>query len=170
MKDDPSRPHRQSIRLKGYDYSQPGAYFITISTFNKECFFGHVQGDRITLSPAGEIASGFWRAIPKHFKKIELDEFIVMPNHIHGVIIITESGRGVKFNAPTVNRNYFSRISPQYGSISVIIRTYKSAVSHWCKQNGYEYFQWQRNYYEHVVRNEEDLAQIRETIVGNPLK
>ena len=153
---------RKTIRLRDYDYSQAGAYFVTICTYNKECLFGNIIDGDIVLSPMGKIAYKFWLEIPLHFKSIKLDEFIIMPNHIHGIILITDQGRGVKFNAPTRTNNYYSRISPQKDTLPVIIRTYKSVVTHYGKQNGYEYFKWQRAYYEHVIRNEDDLNQVRE--------
>ena len=162
--------HRKSVRLRGYDYSQVGGYFITICTFEKKCLLGFVKGDGVQLSQIGKIVSQFWYEIPTHFENVQLDAFVVMPNHIHGIIMIANQRRGVKFNAPTKARDYHSRISPGQGTIPVIVRTYKAAVSRWCNRNGYEPFRWQRNYYEHIVRGERDLAEIREYIVNNPLK
>ncbi len=167
---DPGTHHRKSIRLKGYDYSQSGGYVITICTHNKECLFGDVMEGKVVLSPIGQIAFEFWLDIPKRFGNVQLDESIVMPNHVHGIIVIADPCRGVKFNAPTEVRNYYSQISPNRGTIPLTVRTYKSAVSTWCKRNGYENFQWQRNYYDHIVRDEEDLDQIREYIANNPMK
>lgn len=162
--------HRKYLRLKGYDYSQPGGYFITICTHKKECLFGDVKEEKVVLSSTGQVASEFWLAIPRHFKNVELDEFVVMPNHVHGIIVLIDQCGGVKFNAPTKDRDYYSRISPKQGAIPLIVRTYKSAVSTWCKQNRHENFEWQRNYYDHIVRDEKDLAQVREYIANNPMK
>ena len=161
---------RRSIRLKDYDYSQEGAYFVTICAYGKKCIFGDVIDYRVELSPIGQIVSKFWFEIPKHFGSVYLDEFVVMPSHIHGIVMITGKRRGVKFNAPTRDDDYYSRISPRKDTLSVIVRTYKSAVSSWCRKNGCEDFHWQRNYYEHVIRSDDDLVQIREYIANNAVK
>ena len=154
MRYDPERHHRRSIRLRGYDYAQPGAYFVTICTRNKELFF---EDDGIRI-----IAERCWLAIPKHFPYVQLDAWVVMPNHVHGVLWIVR--RGVQLNAPTRG------ISPRRGTLSVVVRTYKAAVTTQCRRDGYGYFGWQRNYYEHIVRNEEELNRIREYIFNNPLR
>ena len=173
----PELHRRRSIRLKGYDYSEVGMYFVTICTSNKKCFLGDIVMEKVELSAIGGIASKYWLEIPEHFRNIKLDVFIMMPNHIHGIIFITdksggfdEERRGVINNAPALASNYYSTISPRKGTLSTAVRTYKSAVSRWCGQNGYKYFEWQRNYHEHVIRNEQDLEQIREYVVHNPLK
>lgn len=160
----PDKRRRRSIRLKDYDYSQAGAYFVTICTYNKECVFGDIKDGKIELSEIGKVASKYWVEIPEHFSCVQLDEFVVMPNHIHGIVIINSVG--VQNFEPLQHK--YQHIIPK--SIGSIIRTYKSAVSHWCKTNGYVHFRWQRNYYEHVIRNANDLYEIREYIVNNPLK
>ncbi|OGL43068.1 MAG: hypothetical protein A2W05_07545 [Candidatus Schekmanbacteria bacterium RBG_16_38_10] len=167
MKYNPQQPHRRSIRLKGYDYSQAGAYFITICAYSRECIFGDVVNGIVKFLPIGKIAYQYWNEIPKHFKNVELDEFMVMPNHIHGIIVIN-SYVGVQNFEPLRKQNQFQHTMPS--SIGSIIRTYKSAVTHLCKGNSYEHFKWQRNYYEHIIRDENDLYQIREYILNNPLK
>ena len=179
MRYDPSRHHRRSIRLKGYDYSHPGLYFVTICTQWRECYFGEVIGASVQLSAIGEIANQYWLEIPNHFKNAVLEGFVVMPNHVHGIICIQEMnhhGRGVQLNTPTNatnihdDRNYYSKITPKKNTLSVIIRTYKGAVTTWCRQNEHGYFQWQRNYHEHIVRNEKELNRIRKYIIENPSK
>nr|WP_315862938.1 transposase [Thermosynechococcus sp. NK55a] len=85
---DPERHHRRSIRLKGYDYTQPGAYFITICTHDRACLFGEVVEGQMRLNEAGHIAQQCWTDIPNHFPHIQLDEFIIMPNHVHGILVI----------------------------------------------------------------------------------
>ncbi|MEW6684583.1 MAG: transposase [Candidatus Edwardsbacteria bacterium] len=162
--------HRRSIRLPAYDYSQEGAYYVTICVENRRCLFGDVAGGQMRLSDLGQIAGKFWQEIPVHYQNIILDEYVIMPNHIHGIIIIADACRGVKFNAPTNARstNRYSQISPKSGTLSVIIRTYKSAVTHWCKDNRNPHFQWPRNYYEHIIRNEKSLNKIRQYILENP--
>ncbi len=121
--------NRKTIRLKEYDYAQPGEYFITICTYEKEDTFGEIIADEMRLSQEGRIAQQCWRQIPSHFEDAELDEFVVMPNHIHGIIILNDHGRDVQLNVPT-------RLSPKKGSLSVIIRTYKAAVTTECRRKG----------------------------------
>jgi len=154
----------ESTRLKHYDYSQPGEYFITICIQSHECLFGHVHKEEMRLSPIGEIARKCWEEIPYHFNNIELDEYIIMPNHIHGIIIINESQcRDVQLNVST-------RISPKRGSLSVVIRTYKAAVTTICRRNNSFEFCWQRRFCEHIIRNEKELNNIRDYIINNPVK
>jgi len=172
----PEKHHRRSIRLKGYDYSQEGAYFITICTYNRKCHLGDVQNGIVRLSRIGEIARQFWLEIPDHFDNTELDEFIFMPNHLHGILDIVSVGNesvgiqsvGVQHVEPLRRIHRYQKIIPQ--SIGSIIRSYKASVTRWCRQNGHEYFRWQRNYFEHVIRNEKSLYQIRQYIINNPLQ
>ncbi len=91
MRYDPQKHHRRSIRLKGYDYTQAGAYFITIVTKDRACLFGEVVEDDMRLSPMGIIVQECWLAIPDHFPHAVLDEFVVMPNHVHGIIVLNET-------------------------------------------------------------------------------
>lgn len=94
MRYNSAKHNRRSIRLKGYNYNQAGLYFITICTYQKQCLFGSILDKQLVLTSFGKIASKCWQAIPKHFPKIELDEFVIMPNHIHGILIMTIDGRG----------------------------------------------------------------------------
>jgi putative transposase len=163
-------PRRKQIRLKDFDYSGIGAYFVTIVTKNHRCLFGEIRDGKVILSRIGEKAKEFWKEIPIHFCTIELDEFIIMPNHIHGILSISEAvglgkRRGVQLNAPT--QKEFSRISPKCNTISVVIRTFKGTVTAWCKKQAINYFGWQRGYYDHVVRNKAELQRIRKYIDNN---
>mgnify|MGYP001114696632 CR=1 FL=1 len=142
-----------------------GAYFVTICCHNRECLFGEIADDGIKLNLIGEISKKYWLRINEHYKNTNLDNFIIMPNHIHGIIIINNIV-GVQYIEPL--HNEYQHIIPK--SIGSIIRTYKSTVSRWCNKNGYNNFKWQRNYYEHIIRNEKELNQIREYIINNPLK
>ena len=117
----------------------------------------------MVLNDIGKIAYNNWNEIPRHFINVSLDEFVIMPNHLHGIINIVETCHGMSLQ----KYNRFSK--PISGSISMIVNHYKSAVKRWCNQNGFEYFQWQRNYYEHIIRNEYELNAIREYILNNPL-
>ena len=115
------------------------------------------------LSQEGIIAQQCWKQIPRHFENVELDEFVVMPNHIHGIIILNDHGRDVQLNVPT-------RLSPKKGSLSVIIRTYKAAVTTECRRKGLSDFRWQSRFYEHIIRSDKDLDKIRDYISGNVLQ
>ena len=174
MNYNPEYHSRKSIRLKEYDYTIPNWYFITICTRNKINWFGKIINSKMVLSEIGMKVKEFWEQIPMHFNYCELDSYVVMPNHFHGNLIVNdhkiiETGRGVQLNAPTKDI-YFSKLSPQKGSLGIIVRTFKGAVKRYCNQIGLNNFNWQRNYYEHIIRNETDLYNIRKYIELNPLK
>jgi putative transposase len=184
---------RKSVRLRNFDYTGPGAYFITICTFEKECHLGEMRNKNLKYSPIGLKVRQVWREIPRHFNYILLDQFVVMPNHIHGIIIqqrpyqpgetnrelllsrnVNEDNnmdqcRPVIHNA-RIDNNFYSDISPKPGSLAVIVRTFKGVVTRWCRVYGYSYFNWQRNYHEHVIRSKDELVKIRQYIKNNPLK
>ncbi|MEK6709271.1 MAG: transposase [Nitrospinota bacterium] len=162
MPPNPDRQRRSSLRLKGYDYSRAGAYFVTFCTLNRELFFLD-EGTR-------GIAEQCWREIPVHFPSVQLDEWVVMPNHLHGILVL-DLRRGVQLNAPTKNLrgNPFSAISPRPFTLSVAVRTYKAAVTTRSRRSDSVTFGWQRNYYEHIIRNEQELNRIRQYIAENPL-
>ena len=119
MNFDPDVHDRSSIRLKDHDYSSAGAYFVTICTHDKECWLGDVVNSEMVLSETGQIAKALWLEIPQHFENVILDDFIIMPNHVHGILLNTDS-RGVQLNAPT-KTNYYSTISPKKNTLSVVI-------------------------------------------------
>ena len=154
---------RRSIRLPGYDYTQPGAYFVTICAHERDPTFGQVVNDEMVLSENGRIAQSCWGQIPAHSAHVELDAFVVMPNHIYGIIVIRHS-RGETVGAPLQTR-------PAPGSLGVIIRSFKSAVTREINRlratPGAAV--WQRNYWEHIIRSEEALQAIRRYIEENPL-
>jgi len=167
---DPIIHHRRSIRLKGYDYSSAGGYFITICTLDRKSIFGTIVGHEMRLSRAGEIARECWLEIPNHFPKVQLDEFIVMPDHMHGIIIIPSSLVGAQHVVPPPRLNQFQKIVPQ--SLSVIIRSFKAATTNRINQlrrtpGGRV---WQRNYYEHIIRDEDSLFRIRKYIAENVMR
>jgi len=176
----PDIHHRRSIRLKNFDYASVGAYFVTISVQNRISLLGKISGSQIKLSEMGEIAKQCWLDMPGHLNNVELDEFVVMPNHIHGIIVLTNICRGVQLNAPTQfnalapttsepRHEHFSKISPMKKTLAVIIRTYKAAVTTICRQSGFCQFRWQRNYYEHIIRNDVEMNRIREYINNNAI-
>jgi REP element-mobilizing transposase RayT len=149
-------PHRRrSLRLQGYDYAQAGAYFTTICTQDRVCLFGAVADGAMRLSAAGELAATVWSKLPLRFPDIDLDAFVIMPNHIHGIIVLAD-------RAPTIGKvvgTFKSLFALEY------IRGVRS--SRWPAFDGRV---WQRNYYEHVIRDETDLNRIRQYIDENPLR
>jgi putative transposase len=159
----------RSIRLKGYDYAQAGAYFVTICTHKRDCLLGEVVDEEIMVSPYGEIAIACFREIPLHFAHAVVDAFVVMPNHLHGIIVITH---GAHVEAQHAAPLHGSVNAPRVGALSTIVRSFKSASAKCINElrgmPGTSF--WQRNYYEHVIRNERDLERIREYIAMNPLK
>ncbi len=174
MKYNPDIHKRRSIRLKGFDYSQPSAYLITICTYDKGCVFGDVVDGKIQLNDAGEIADVCWRQIPEHFPNVILDEYIIMPNHVHGIIAIEDKdvNIGVQNVEPlrieNQSKNKWQHIIPK--SIGSIVRGFKIGVTKWFRQNTDMHVVWQRNYFERVIRNEKELFRIRDYIINNPLK
>ncbi|MDF1520769.1 MAG: transposase [Brevefilum sp.] len=159
-----NHPKRKSLRFKDYDYSQPGAYFITIVTFNRNYLFGYIEGDEMCLNPIGYIVSEVWQSIPKHHPKTIVDPFIIMPNHIHGIINIV----GARHAVPLHQSEKFGKPVP--GSIPTIVRSFKSETTRRINvfRNSPGSKVWQRNYYEHVIRNEKDYESIYEYILTNP--
>jgi putative transposase len=159
---------RRSIRLKDYDYSQAGAYFVTICTYNKKCIFGNVVNGEMQPNEWGRVVEEEWLKTADIRENVELDVFVVMPNHFHGILVLVDKCRGTVHRAPTLEQ--FSK--PTSGSLPTIIRYFKSATTRRINDlRGTSHMAlWQRNYYEHVIRNENDLGEIREYIVNNPLR
>ncbi|HOU97139.1 MAG TPA: transposase [Bacteroidales bacterium] len=170
MKYNPDNHHRRSIRLQGYDYSQPGIYFITLCTHNRECLFGKILNGEMRLNEFGKMTQQCWLEIPNHFPHVQLDEYIIMPNHIHGIIVLNDI-IGVQ-NIEPQRQNAYQHIIP--GSIGSIIRGFKIGVTKGFKilkpDNTDIYVVWQRNFYEHIIRNNDELNRIRKYIIDNPKK
>jgi putative transposase len=158
--------HRKSIRLKGYDYSSPGEYFVTICAYQREDVFCTIVNQSVYLSPAGDIVKRHWVEIPKHFENVDLDEFIIMPNHIHGIIVLTEPV-GAIHESPLPKTQQQRRTM----TLSKIIGRFKmsSAKEINLLHNTPGHHVWQRNYYEHIIRSDRELTNIREYIINNPL-
>jgi REP element-mobilizing transposase RayT len=172
MPKDEEYGYRKSIRLPFYDYSGGGFYFVTLCTSDWEPIFGKVEDGKMKMNEFGQSAEFVWDEIPQHFPNVEIDAFVIMPNHVHGVIVIKENGNIVKptraqHAAPLRNKN-----GSKSGSLGVIVRSFKSAVTREINlQRGTPGVTvWQRNYYEHVIRDERDLERIREYIENNPLR
>lgn len=177
--------HRRSIRLKGYDYTRPGAYFITVCTRDRACLFGEVKAGKVELNQWGIIVQECWHDLPKHFSNVKLDSFVVMPNHVHGIVIITRSPcRGDAGVAPTYqpyssHRRHPASVSapavpcgPKPASIGAIVGSFKSAVTRRINELRQTPAApvWQRNYYEHIIRDDASLERIRAYIRNNPLQ
>jgi len=165
----------ESVRLKDYDYSQNGIYFLTICTKNREEYFGSIVNKEMILNEMGKIAENFWKEIPNHFSNMRLDEFVVMPNHVHGIIEILcdKHARRDEAMPRLYNGAYpkMSKISPMPGSLSVILGSYKSIITKTIRKKiPYIFFAWQSRYYDRIIRNEIELNRIREYIFNNPAK
>lgn len=176
---DPSHHHRRSIRLRAWDYAANGAYFVTVVTRDRAALFGEIVDGEMQLNTCGEIARTCWEEIPSHFGHVESDAFIIMPNHVHGIVMIVldkAAGDGAvgaqHCCAPTSNTPQPRAINVHSGSLSVIIRSYKSAVTKQINQQRATPAApvWQRNYYERIIRNERELNAIREYIINNPAR
>ncbi|QLH54999.1 MAG: hypothetical protein CH6_4535 [Candidatus Kapaibacterium sp.] len=211
MKHYHSNHHRRSIRLKDYDYSQAGAYFVTICTQNRECLFGNIENGKMVLNDAGKMIEKWYFELPNKFPDIHCDQYIIMPNHIHFIIINvgadlcvcpnkngninrgehTNKGKHVGLPLHPTNNTVGAdlRVCPEKNSIHTdrgehigsplprVVQWFKTMTTNDyinnVKNNGWRPFYrklWQRNYYEHVIRNENELIRIREYIMNNPLK
>jgi REP element-mobilizing transposase RayT len=183
LKYDPCEHHRRSIRLQGYDYAQAGAYFVTICTQNRECFFGDAEVGEMRLNDAGRMAQTVWEEMSIHYACVETDTFVVMPNHIHGIIVLVgaaprgrpeygsplEKGRALDGGQPRGVAPTLSLAGVVHRFKTMTTKRYVDGV----KQFGWPPFcgrLWQRNYYEHIIRDEDSLNRIREYIINNPLQ
>jgi REP element-mobilizing transposase RayT len=216
------RPNRRSLRLKGYDYAQAGAYFVTICTQGRVCLFGEVVDGEMRLNAAGAVVDAEWHGLPRRFPGIQTDAFVVMPNHVHGIIhvgarLIAPGLIGPGFIAPesvwsiqtgvvdhdtdainsaptgTMNHNPADAINRATAgainratadainratagainrapTVGDIVRAFKAVTTRRIRQHGMANFAWQRNYYEHIIRDEASLDGIRAYIVNNPLR
>jgi len=156
---------RKLNRLKNYDHSRSGCYFATLCTKNRIEHFGKIEDAKMILSQHGVISERYWKEIPNHYKYVEIDEFIIMPNHIHGIIIIN-----VNYNK--VGTEHCSvPTKKNYGLLSNIVKSFKNVVTKIIHDQFQDYgFKWQRSFYDHVIRDETSLNKIREYVVNNPLK
>ncbi len=162
MNYNPQIHHRRSIRLQGYNYAQIGFYFVTICVQNKECLLGDIKQGLMNLNPASKMVRKIWLQLPQRFANIDLDEFVIMPNHFHGLISIS------------INNEPEKQFSVK---LSEVIGAFKSMTTHQyiqgVKQYNWQRFQgklWQRNYYEHIIRDEFSLNNFRQYIIDNPIK
>jgi len=162
----PQEHHRRSIRLKGYDYSQAGAYFVTIVTWQRECLFGKIEQGRMGLNEIGEIVREEWERTAVVRQNVELGEYVIMPNHVHGILVFVDDGVGATRRVAPTSQTL------QSGSLGAIMAQFKSIVTK--RINGLQNVSgrpiWQRNYYEHIIRNEPEMDRITRYIESNPLR
>ena len=182
----PVRAARKSTRLAGFDYSQPGVYFVTVVTENRECRFGRIESDLVILSGAGLMVKSIWENLPLRFSNISMDTFVIMPNHIHGLITANEPVAAPLVGAMTGESDPGEEAADHEGirattiaapTLGEIVGAYKSLTTvkyiRAVREKGWEPISrrlWQRNYYEHIVRNEIDLQRARQYILDNPAK
>jgi putative transposase len=190
----PDIHHRRSIRLKGYNYSQAGGYFITLCCYDRQCLFGHVQNGEMTLNQFGKIAHDEWIISAQIRTEIKLHQFVVMPNHIHGIIEI-KNGAGGRGDRPVAQKSMGGGVlsmgdvvllegdqpvaptgvrptGPCPKSIGVMIAGYKSSVTAQINtlRNSPGLHVWQRNFYDNIIRDDESWQNIKNYIVNNPAK
>ena len=190
----PKIHRRRSLRLEGYDYTHTGAYFVTIVTQGRLCLFGEIVGQKMQLNAAGEMVCKTWKMLPQRFPTIEIDMFVVMPSHLHGIVVINQSNRATTRVAPTKSTDVGAGLVPAQNTnrhtenaaimsdrvttrvaLGDVIGAYKSLTT-------VEYVQgvktmkwgpfhgrlWQRNYYEHIVQHDESLLDLQQYILDNP--
>ena len=172
-----SQQNRRSLRLREYDYRATGAYFVTVCTKDRVSLFGEIDHGNMVRNEFGDIVVVCWSDLPHHFPSIQLDCFIVMPNHIHGLIEITDERAkidvGAQHAAPVRSAPlHYSPRNVQPKSLAAIMRSFKSASARRINISSGTpgAALWQRNYYEHVVRDDAELERIREYIVNNPAR
>ena len=173
-------PQRRALRLRNYDYSWPGAYYVTIVTQQREPLFGAIANDEVQLNAAGQMIEQWWQELLQKFPQIELDASIIMPNHLHGIIVIPSVGVDLRVG-PQTQVDPQTPIGSQTGEhtgspLPTIMQWFKTMTTNayirGVKEFGWPAFPgklWHRSFYEHVVRDEVDLNRIREYIANNPL-
>ncbi len=155
---------RRSLRLKGYDYTEAGAYFVTMVVQNRLCLFGGIVAEEMRLNEAGEMVRSAWESLPRRFPGIEVDAFVAMPNHVHGILVIDRPVEAFIRRAP-------ARDAPTTTTLGAVVGAYKSLTAVEYARSAPTTIRprlWQRNYYEHVIRNDESLNEIRQYICDNP--
>lgn len=178
---DPKKHHRRSIRLKGYDYTQAGGYYVTIVAWHRELLFGEIVNAEMVLSRYGEIVQKWWNEITSHFPNVETGAFVVMPNHVHGIIFILERRGAVPApndniiqyaqggETPPLQSSTAFQGTPTLGQIIAYFKYQSSKKMNAVENTGTVTKFWQRNYYEHILRDETDLQNKTDYIEANPL-
>ena len=174
MNDEPPQPRRRSIRLKGFDYTEPGAYFVTIVTQDRSCLFGEVVDGHMELNSAGVVITRWWLELTRKFTTVEADAYIVMPNHCHGIIVIADPTVGADLCVGPPN----GRTGAHAGApLPTIIQWFKTMTTNdymrGVRRFGWPTFRgqlWQRSYFEHIIRDADSLTRIRQYIIDNPAR
>ena len=172
----PDYPERKPNRMFGYDYSMPGWFFITICTKNWKCIFGKIDNGEMKLNEYGCIVQKQWLWIQEHYDCVKMDEFIVMPNHFHGILIIEDEtanvGTGIVGTGVGIGtgRDLSLQGKQKIKPLSQLIGAFKTTSSKLIHKSGLPEFSWQRSFYDHIILNEKSLNHIREYIRNNPLK
>ena len=176
-------PHRRALRLQGYDYAQAGAYFVTVCTRDRLCDLGHVENGEMVLSKTGQLAHAAWKVLPQHYPGVRLDAWVIMPNHVHGIIWLVGNERRPVGADPQPAQWPSDPVRSRPGPVGAgfkparhglpeIVRAFKTfsarRINEARNTTGSQF--WQRNYYEHVIRGEDALTRIRQYIVDNPAK
>ena len=171
---------RRSSRLPGFDYAAAGAYFVTIVTQNRLCLFGEIIDYEMHLNDAGQAIARWWFELERKFTTIETDAFVVMPNHFHGIVTMSDPTVGADLCVGLPNEVPMHPTHPGAHTgapLPTIIQWFKTMTTNeyirGVKRFGWPAFQghlWQRNYYEHIIRDEDSLNRIRQYIVDNPAR
>jgi REP element-mobilizing transposase RayT len=175
----PDIHRRRSIRLKAHDYSSAGAYYVTVCAQNRECVFGNIMDMEMKLNDAGRMVQGVWNELSGHYPGVKTDSFVIMPNHIHGIIVLTSTtvgagpracpNHGTQNGQPRKVAPTISLPDVMYGFKSMTTTHYRYGVA----KHGWPPFHqrlWQRNYYERVIRDDAEIHRVREYITGNPAR
>lgn len=163
---------RRSVRLRGYDYRQAGVYFVTVCTHCNYKFFGSISEGEMILNELGSIARDEWQHVADARANVQLDYYVVMPNHLHGIVIIKDEKLERDSNELHNMSSREQSRTLQAGSLGAIVGHFKAAVGRRAKRAniGRQQKIWQRNYYEHIIRNETSLDDIRRYIINNPAR
>lgn len=148
----------ESHRLPGYDYGSNGMYFVTICTKNREHYFGEILDGQLITTAIGQIAIDYWMEIPKHYPFVSIESFVLMPDHLHGILA---------FDRPNKTDWTPNKFGPQSQNLGAIIRGFKSTLKRFANPNNIP-FEWQRNYHDRIIRNEQELQRIIKYIEANP--
>ncbi len=163
---DPQRHHRRSIRLRGYDYSNAGVYFVTLCVRDRICLFGEVLDGAMRLNDMGRKVEGLWKELPSRFPRVAIDEFVVMPNHFHGIIVLENDNRDPAHVENSVGAQF---IAPKQLTLGTLVRTFKASSTRAIRIGFSPEFAWQRNYYERILRDDASLNATRNNVQNNSL-
>jgi putative transposase len=160
----------ESTRLRRWDYDLPGWYFVTICVRDRKCVFGEITAGELQATPLGRVAAKHWIGIPSHYENVHLDAWVLMPNHLHGIVVLAGDHPYTPdpvpigtYSGPTLREHI-----PVPGSLATVIRSYKAGVVRWARQNGYADFAWQQRFHDRIIRSEKMLNAIRDYIDRNP--